>query len=460
MNDLHPLAGSDLPWANQTNIHPLGLALVIALGLATLLVPRKFALVPLFLMACSVAPAQRLVIATLDFSLLRIMVLFVLARIVLQGEHKRFTWIPIDALFVGVWFANSMIYVLQWATASAAINRAGVGFEAMGVYFLARMVIRSWDDLIGFVRIAALTAAPVAAFFMVENQTGRNVFAAFGGVPFVTVVRDGRLRCQGAFSHPIIAGVFWASLMPLFAALWWQGAKHRAAAVAGLLGGLVIIYCCASSTPVLALAAGFVGAMFFPLRVYMRWVVWCGIGMLTLLHLVMQAPVWHLISRVSAVGGSTAWYRYHLIDETINHFGEWAVLGVKTTGHWGYGLQDVTNQYILHAVTGGLITLVLFVWLLIVAFKGVGGAVKRLENDQPKLVMAWAIGVMLFVHCMSFIGVSYFGQANVIWYLSLAIAANLAVVLCPKARAKSVRPIGNPPIRGIGIRAHPGLPFR
>ncbi len=459
MNDPHPLAGSDLPWANQTNIHPLGLALVIALGLATLFVPRKFALVPLFLMACSVAPAQRLVIATLDFSLLRTMVLFVFARIVLQGEHKRFTWVPIDALFVGVWLANSMIYVLQWATVSAAINRTGIGFEAIGVYLLARMVIRSWDDLIGFVRVAALTAGPLAVFFMVENQTGRNVFAVFGGVPFLTVVRDGRLRCQGAFSHPIIAGVFWASLMPLFAALWWQGVKHRVAAAAGLLGGLVIIYCCASSTPVLALAAGCVGAMFFPLRASMRSVVWCGIGTLTLLHLIMQAPVWHLISRVSAVGGSTAWYRYHLIDETVNHFTEWALLGVKTTGHWGYGLQDVTNQYILHAVTGGLITLVLFIWLLIIAFKGVGDAVRRLEHDRPKMVMAWAIGVMLFVHCMSFIGVSYFGQANVIWYLSLAIAANLAVVLSPQTRRWSVGPIGNLSGGGVGI-APAALPFR
>ena len=43
--------------------------------------------------------------------------------------------------------------------------------------------------------------------------------AAMGGVPEITVVREGRLRCQGAFAHPILAGCFWAEQLPLIAAL-------------------------------------------------------------------------------------------------------------------------------------------------------------------------------------------------------------------------------------------------
>lgn len=447
------IQGANVAWANQTNIHPLGLALVVVLGMATLFVPRKYALVPLFIMACFVAPAQRLVIATLDFSLVRIMVLFICARIAMRGEYKGFQWATMDTLFVGVWLSNAVIYTAQWGSAEAVINRLGVGFEAMGVYFLARMVIRDWSDLVGFIRIAALVAVPVSVFFLVENRTGRNVFSVFGGVNAVTVVRDDRLRCMGPFAHPIIAGVFWASLMPLFVALWWQGSKDRIVSLAGLLGGLVIIYCCASSTPVLALASGVVGALFFPLRGRMKYVVWGTIGLLTVLHMMMQAPVWHLIGRVSAVGGSTGYHRYLLIDNAIRYFSEWAVLGIRSTGHWGHAQNDITNQYLLYGVTGGFLTLVMFIIFLIVAFRGVGRAVKYVAQDRPKLILAWAVGVMLFIHCMNFIGVSYFGQANMIWYLSLAIAANLAVVLAPREIGATgrVRMLQQPSLHG-GVR--------
>jgi hypothetical protein len=41
-------------------------------------------------------------------------------------------------------------------------------------------------------------------------------------------------------------------------------------------------------------------------------------------------------------------------------------------------------------------------------------------------MLAWALGVSLFVHAVSFIGVSYFGQITMLWYLSLAVPSSLA----------------------------------
>lgn len=379
----------------------------------------------MFIMACLIPAAQRIVVFSLDFSFIRIMAMFMLARIFMKKEYAGFRWVRMDTLFVAVWAVNAVVYTLQWGTIGAAVNRLGIGFEAMGVYFLGRVVIQEWEDLLGFIKLTAMIAFPVALFFLYESQTRYNVFSVFGGVREVTWVRAGRLRCQGPFSHPIIAGVFWASLMPLFAALWWHGKRGRGLAALGVTSGFVIVYCTSSSTPALALVAGFIGAGMFVARGKMRYVVWSSIGVLVALHLVMQAPVWHLIARVSAVGGSTGWHRYHLIDAWINHFTEWAATGVKTTGHWGWGLQDVTNQYILYAVTGGLATLVLFIWLLIAVFRSVGITVQRVDNDRPRQILAWSVGVMLFVHCTSFLGVGYFGQANLIWYLSLAIAVSM-----------------------------------
>ena len=73
-------------WVDQTTVHPLGLALVMILGMATLCVNRRYVLLPLFIMACVVTPVQRVVVFGLDFNFLRLMVVFGWLRLVLRNE--------------------------------------------------------------------------------------------------------------------------------------------------------------------------------------------------------------------------------------------------------------------------------------------------------------------------------------------------------------------------------------
>ena len=52
---------------NQTTVHPVGLMAVVILGLATLMLPRRWAFMPMLIMACFLAPGQRIVLALPDF---------------------------------------------------------------------------------------------------------------------------------------------------------------------------------------------------------------------------------------------------------------------------------------------------------------------------------------------------------------------------------------------------------
>ena len=61
--------------------------------------------------------------------------------------------------------------------------------------------------------------------------------------------------------------------------------------------------------------------------------------------------------------------------------------------------------------------------VLAAAFAGVGRASKTRITPAPQRFFAWALGSMLFVHAVSFISVSYFGQMRAIWYLHLAMVA-------------------------------------
>jgi hypothetical protein len=249
-------------------------------------------------------------------------------------------------------------------------------------------------------------------------------------------MREGKLRCQGAFAHPILAGCFWASVLPLIAAQWWRGGLARWLSVIGLAGASVVIVLCASSTPLMAALFGAISGAMFVARRWMRIVRWSLLAVVVALHVVMIAPVWHLISRLQVIGGSTSYHRFALIDSAICYGREWWMMGTTVgTAHWGYGMEDVTNYYIVQGLQGGIGLLALFVGVIAMGYRAVGTTWRAAGKSRANQVLAWAMGVSLFVHTTSFLGVSYFGQINLIWYLTLAIIASLEAFATVKAKA-------------------------
>ena len=202
-------------WYNNTLLHPLGLAALIILCAAVLFVRRRWVVPAMLMLACFIPSAQRISPATLDFHFLRIIVLAGWVRVLLRGEVSGFKFKPIDGFVIAWAVCSSIVHILGQGTVAALINRLGFMYDALGMYFLFRMIVRDWSDVITIARAAACISVPVAAAFVFEKATGRNVFSVFGGVPEYTTVRQGKLRCQGAFAHPILAGCFWAALCPM-----------------------------------------------------------------------------------------------------------------------------------------------------------------------------------------------------------------------------------------------------
>ncbi|MFO0984708.1 MAG: hypothetical protein U1E76_23790 [Planctomycetota bacterium] len=412
-------------YENQTTLHPLALVAIVVLGIAVLAAPRHRVLVPVLLMACFLSSAQRIAIASLDFSLIRIMVIFGWTRLFARGEFGRIEWKPIDTVFVLWSISGAIAYIALHGDSQAIIYKCGNIFESAGLYFLFRHLIRDLADIDRVTAAAIAISVPVALFFVFERFTGRNLFSVFGGVPAVTIVREGRLRCQGAFAHAIIAGCFWASFMPLMFVRRWLGAAGKRSATIGLLSAGSIVVNCASSTPIMAVLFSIVGALMFMFRRSMRAVRWTLVIGLFLLHMTMEAPVWYLIARMDVVAGSTGWHRSKLIDEAVRHFGEWWLLGTESTEKWQEYLADVTNQYVLEGVRGGAITLLLFLVMIALAFQGVGKAWRRFAPGSWQVALTWALGVALFVHVMNFFAISYFGQIVMVWYLLLAMIGSI-----------------------------------
>ncbi|MCF7981087.1 MAG: hypothetical protein K9K86_03810 [Pseudomonadales bacterium] len=299
---------------------------------------------------------------------------------------------------------------------TAVIYKLGVIFDCLGLYYIFRRSLTSWNDVFFTIKLFAFFAIVSAPLMIYERITEESLFSIFGRS--AAVFHRGRFRCSGPFPHPIMMGLFWANLLPLFYGCIKAGMNKVFFFTAIAAAGICVLLS-GSSTPIMTVI-GVIGFwMIYRYRMYGKEICIGLICVLTGLHLVMKAPVWHLISRVNIFSGSTGYHRYLLIDRTISHFSEWALIGCKSVEHWGIWVGDVTNQFILEGVTGGLITMLIFIFTVGYAIRITGKCSLAPQPAESKWI-CWAMCVSILGHCVSFFGVSYFGQIMMLLYLQFS----------------------------------------
>jgi len=315
---------------------------------------------------------------------------------------------------------------ILWGTKDVFINRLGTVYDTFGIYFLCRILILDFSDMELIIKSIIIISIPIAIFMINEQITKYNIFSILGGVPEITRLREGRLRSQGAFSHPIMAGTFGATLLPLVVGYWFRNRQNKKILLIGIFSCTLITITSASSGPVFSFITAIIGLLLWTMHKNMKIIFRGAIACIIGLHIVMKAPVWSLIGRIDIVGGSSSSHRSRLISKAIEYFHEWWMLGTYGSGHWGWGLEDVTNWYVRHCINGGLLYFVLFITIIALSFKTIGRTVRTIK-DQPDLQkFVWAMGACLFSHAVSFIGVSYFGQMVFFWFLIIAMISTVS----------------------------------
>lgn len=414
---------------------PIGFLFTVVAVVAIWTVPRPWTPIPLLAGCVYMTLSQGFELGSFSFPIIRLLILAGLIRMFLRNERLENGMDRTDWLMMlwGLWAVCSSAFHKD--PSEALVFRLGFIYNSLGVYFLTRIWCTDFDSVVRLVRLIGFLLLPVALEMCFEQVTGRNAFAVLGGELETVVERAGRLRSQGPFAHPILAGTVGAVCLPLLIGIW---SYDRKAAFVGMAACALMVITSNSSGPLTSAFVALGGVALWRWRHLTRQMQIAALLAYGILDLVMKAPPYYLIARIDLTGGSTGWHRAHLIEQAFKHLGEWWLAGTDYTRHWmptGVSWSpdhtDITNYYLKLGVIGGLPLMILFIYILWRGFSAVGDALCCLERHQPaERFMTWCLGAGLLAHTATSLSVSYFDQSFVFLYLKLGLLISLRQIVC------------------------------
>jgi hypothetical protein len=424
---------------SDTVLHPIVLVAMLIAILLIFLLPRKYIVVPLLFVVFLVPLGQELYVGGVHLLVSRILMIAGGLRVV-AGKHlskKRLLaggFNSVDGAFILCSVFQVLGVISHFFQSQAIINQFGFLLDVPAAYLLLRSLVQDEEDIHRVVKCFAFITAIIAVGMVIEQLKLINIFGLLGGVRLIPEIREGRIRSQGVFQHPLLAGTFAATLLPLFCLLWKNG-KAKFIAAIGMVGATVMTVTAWSSTPLLAYAAGLLSVLLWPIRSKLRLVRWGLVFAVIGLQFVMKAPFWFLIAHIDLPGGSSGYHRSMLIDHFIRQFADWWFLGARDTSTWGDDMWDVQNQFVSVGVTGGLIALFSFIAIVSRSFAKLGDARKALAGDKKQEWLFWLLGCALLANVVGFFGTNYFDQSRISWFVLLAMIATVTARRLPVTQA-------------------------
>lgn len=399
--------------------------------------PRRWAILGVFVSVCYITQGQTLNVGGFNFFAQRIVLLAGFIRIMARGELKSLKSNKMDWALLAYVILSTITVGIRTGVWKETV---GTAYNILLTYFVFRSLITSWEDLQELLPKLAILIVPLALCMVYESRTGINVFNAMGGQG-AEWSREGRFRCIGSFRGPHTAGIFGATLVPLFAYMYFRPDRRdqRGIAIIGLIAATAITYASNSSGPLMAYLCGLVGLAFWPLRKDMKRVRWGILVTFIAYALLSKAPVWYIFSKISDITGGDGWSRSYLMDQCFNHMSRWWLLGTDNTGDWAstqmpWGGADLCNIFVSCAAEAGMGGLILMILLMVWGFQYLGWALQKARETQPQSEgLFWTLGCVLFAHINALLEVTYFDQLFVVWWGVLAIISSISSNLLEQA---------------------------
>lgn len=432
----------------------LGLSILLALAALILVGSRRMALLGMIAGTLYLTQGQYVAVAGFALYPMRVLEVAAAARILMRREFPFGELGRLDRVLFALHTFTVCVFLLR--SREEIAYQIGIWVDALLLYGAFRSFVRNVDDLRWILRLVAVLLIPYTVLVWVESVTFQNAFAPIGGVELIRAgdlwMREGRLRATGSFGHPSLMGTLGGTFLPLYVGLWLARPSQRATALVGIVTCLGVVGASNSGGPMICLVAAFAGWMLWPMRRAMH-LVRRGLSFtLIALALVMNAPIWYVLARISDITGGDGYHRAVLLDIGFQNLDRWWLAGMpmRETGSWlpytntTTGAVDMTNNFLGFGVTAGLGAVVLLVALLTVAFSQLGKsmadsrAAPRGGIDIEPLY--WGLGATLAVHAFNWFGITYWDQTNAIWFFHLAVIGSLTAAVAGRAGLGALPP--------------------
>jgi hypothetical protein len=407
--------------------------ILLTLLVGVLFAPRRWALLAILVGVFFLTQGHAVNLAGLAIFPIRFLAVAAFARVLLRRE---FTWSQLNKIDWAVLIAynySALVWILR--SQETAAEQFAFAIDPTVCYLALRGLVAKVEDLRWLLRAFAPLLVPFTALVVLERVTGQTSFDLVGA-NWQLYVREGITRSSGAFRHASLLGSVAAAFLALYVGLWGRHDDRKYAALGGTLCAALIVLS-NSGGPLTSALVAMAGWLLWPLRDRMHVVRRVLLAVLVLLIVFMKAPIWYLPFKVSAIVGGGGYHRGLLMESAWNDLGRWWLVGMdlRETLPWipyEHGLTggvDITNEFIVFGLKGGLASVLLLILVLRLAFNGVGRKLQAIRHDRSELAtvaLLWGLGVALIVHTISWLGIAYFDQSWVVWLLHLAtVSASL-----------------------------------
>jgi len=418
--------------ATATLLHPAVVVLMLLAIVLFFVLPRRYIIVPVMTATFLIPLGQQFLIGGVHLFVSRIVILAAFIRAFTSRPKSLYSggWTSIDTAFTCYVLISAAATVIRYQDGAALVNQIGYVWDFLLAYLLLRSLIRDEQDSFLTIKCFAVLMVLLGAAMMYEQMKMVNVFGLLGGVNAIPEAREGKIRSQGVFQHALTAGTFAATAIPLFFLLWKNG-KDKTLAVVGIAAATVMTVTTQTSTSLLTYAAAVGAVLLWPIRKKMKTVRIGLAAAIVGLHFVMKAPVWFLIARIDLTGSSSSYHRAELIDQFINHFSSWWLIGTKDAATWGWDMWDAQNMYVSVGEAGGLAAFIFYILVISRCFSRLGDARKR-AKDKNQEWFIWLLGSALFANVVAFFGVNYFDQSVIAWFALVSMICACTIPLVNK----------------------------
>lgn len=353
--------------------------------------------------------------------------LYVVSRS-LKGRIS-FGWPDFLVFGAVVWIAFSLFITTDALDAlSASVAQiCDIGLA----YFFARCVFRSLREVRHFLIIMAPGLFVSGAIVFLESASRmiilQRLTSALVGLPYTgeIAVRLGLMRAPGAFPHPILAGIFFSSFIPLY---MWIGLRGWPF-ILGIMAGVASFFT-VSSVAILAIAAniGLVTYDWLSERFsQLSWRLFLSfVGILVFVaELGTNSGLFGLITRFGGFSAHNSFYRiliWRFGSENVVQnpwfgigYGEW----VRPT----WMPRSIDHYWLLLAVQYGIIPPLLIILALVVVIWKLSSKSATLPVFDRRGQRALAISLAVFA--FGTLSVSIWLSAQIWFFMMLGICASI-----------------------------------